>query len=90
MTARSIRYAVISGGLRVSAHVAGVAGSKQDVIVRRGAREDAAVGLWAGVEIIDDPYTGSGKGERELTAVLLAAFKVTRPAGFARIQVQHA
>ena len=80
----------ISGGLRVSAHVAAVAASKQDVVVRKGSREDAAVGMWAGVEIIDDPYSGSGKGERELTAVLLAAFKVTRPAGFRRIQVQHA
>ena len=80
----------ISGGLRVSAHVAAVANSKQDVIVRRGAREDAVVGMWQGVEIIDDPYTGSGKGERELTAVLLAAFKVTRTDGWSRQQVQHA
>ena len=44
----------ISGGLRVSAHVAAVAGNKQDAIVRRGAREDAAVGLWQGVDITDE------------------------------------
>ena len=80
----------ISGGVRVSAHIAAAAANKQDVIVRRGGREDAAIGLWQGVEIIDDPYTGSGKGERELTAVMLAAHKVTRADGFARIQTQHA
>lgn len=76
-------------GTKVSPHIAAVASSKQDTIIRRGGRDDMAVGLWADVEIIDDPYTGSGKGERELTAVLLAAFKVTRAAGFARVQVQH-
>jgi len=79
----------IAGGLEVSAHIPAVAAHKQDAIVRLGGREDAVIGAWQGVEIIDDPYSGSGKGERELTAVMLAAFKVTRPAGFKRIQTQH-
>ena len=80
----------IAGGLKVSAHVPAVANKLQDAIVRRGMREDAAVGIWQGVEIIDDPYTGSGAGERELTAVALAAFKVTRGDGFARVSCRHA
>ena len=81
----------MSGGLRVSAHIPGVSGSKQDVIVRRGMRRDAVVGLWAtGVQLILDEVTGSKKGEITVTAVQLAAFKVLRVAAFSRLQTQHA
>ena len=80
----------VSGGLRVSAHIAAASGNKQDVLVRRGTNDDAHVGLWPGVQIIDDQVTAASKGEVNLTAVLLAAWKVTRAAGFARIQAQHA
>ena len=79
----------VSGGLRVSPHIAAVSGNKQDVVIRKGARDDAHVGLWPGIAIIDDQVTAAAKGEITLTAVLLAAWKVTRPAGFARVQSQH-
>ena len=77
----------ITGGLRVSPNIAAASGNKQDVIVRKGLRDDVHVGLWPGVEIIDDQLTKAATGEVVLTAVLLAAWKVTRAAGFARIQV---
>ena len=81
----------MSGGLRVSAHIPAVSGNKQDVIVRRGMRRDAVVGLWAsGVTLILDEVTGSKKGEITVTAVQLAAFKVIRTGAFARLQTQHA
>ena len=79
----------ISGGLKVSPHIAGVASHKQDVIVRKGTLADAAIGLWRGMSLIDDPFSKSSKGEHMLTGVLLAAFKITRTSGFARVQVQH-
>ena len=77
--------------VRVSPHVAAApANNRADVIVRRGLRDDAVVPLWQGVEIIEDPYgVNLGKGEVEITAVLLAAFKVTRPAAFIRQQTDH-
>ena len=80
----------ISGGVRISAHVAAVAGNKQDVIVQRGSGDDAVAALWQGVTLIPDEITGAKTGKICLTAVLLAAFKVTRTDGFSRIEVQHA
>ena len=80
----------ISGGLRVSPHIAAVAVSKQDAIVRRGMRADAVAPTWEGLTLIPDEITKAGTGEIVITAVLLAAFKVVRAAGFARIQTQHA
>ena len=79
----------VSGGLRVSPNIAAVASHKQDAIVRRGLRDDAHVGIWPGVAVIDDQVTAVSKGEINLTAMLLAAWKVSRPAGFARVQSQH-
>ena len=78
----------VSGGVRVSAHIEAVASQKQDAIVRRGAMKDAVVGLWPAVSLLDDPYTKASTGEVVLTAVLMAAFKVTRTDGFARISNQ--
>ena len=80
----------ISGGLKVSAHIAAVASSKQDAIIRRGARQDAVVALWPSVSLIRDEITSAAKGEVKLTAVLLAAMKVTRATGFGQIETQHA
>ena len=77
----------ISGGLRVSPNIAAASGNKQDVLVRKGLRDDVHVGLWPGVEIIDDQVTKAATGEVVLTGVLLAAWKVTRAAAFARIQI---
>ena len=80
----------ISGGVRISAHVAAVNANKQDVIVRRGSGDDAVAALWAGVTLIPDEVTAAKTGKIILTAVLMAAFKVTRTDGFARQQMQHA
>ena len=80
----------ISGGVRVSAHIAAVAANKQDAIVRRGLRRDAVAPMWQGVTIIPDEITKAKTGEIVLTAVMMAAFKVLRTDGFARVQTQHA
>ena len=80
----------ISGGVRVSAHVAAVVANKQNVIVRRGMRMDAVAPMWRGVTLINDEVTKASTGEIVVTAVLLAAFKVTRAAGFALVATKHA
>ena len=80
----------ISGGVRVSPHVAATAASKQDALVRRGSRMDAVAPLWQGVQLIIDDVTKASTGEVVVTGILLAAFKVIRVGGFARIQAQHA
>ena len=79
----------VSGGVRISAHVAPVSGTKQDVIVRRGSSEDAVVALWPSVALIPDEITGAKTGKIVLTGVLLAAFSVLRTDGFARVQLKH-
>ena len=79
----------ISGGVKVSPHIAAVAASKQDVYVRKGMHPDFALGMWRGVTLLVDPYSGSKKGEVRVTGTLLAAFKTVRVAGFAVVQSQH-
>ena len=44
--------------------------------------------LWQGVTLIPDEITKAKTGELVITAVLLAAFKIIRTDGFARIQSQ--
>ena len=80
----------LSGGLRVSPHIAAVASNKQDAIIRRGMRRDMVCPLWRGVTIIFDEVTKASSGEIVLTAILQFAKKVIRPAGFARVETQHA
>ena len=79
----------ISGGLKVSAHIAATAIHKRDVLVRKGSRPDAVAPIWRGVSLIPDEVTKAKSGEIVVTAVMLAAYKVTRTSGFARVQVQH-
>ena len=43
------RLMTIGGGVRVSAHVPAVTSTKQQTIVRLGARRDMVAGLWQGV-----------------------------------------
>lgn len=72
-------------------HIPAVAANKQDVLVAKGVGRRNAVGpIWRGVEILVDPYTGAGKGEVEIVGTLFAAFSVSRAAGFAREESQHA
>ena len=78
----------MGGGVRVSAHIAAAASSKQDVIVRRGTRRDMVAPMWEGVTLIPDEVTKAGTGEIVITAVALSARKVIRTDGFARIEAQ--
>ena len=84
------RLMTITGGVRVSAHVAAVASTKQQTIVRLGARRDAVAGLWQGVTIIPDEVTRAKQGEIVITAVLLAAVKILRAGGFYKAEVKVA
>ena len=83
----------VSGGVKISAHIDDVAtapANRQDVIVRRGARQDAVIALWNGATAIFDEISGSGTGEIELTILQQVAFKVIRTDGFARVQIRTA
>ena len=73
--------------VRVSAHVPAVASTKQNNVIRLGMRSDYVQPMWMGVTIIVDEVTGSGKGEIEVTAVLLTNTKILRAAGFYKQQV---
>ena len=59
------------------------------MIIRRGTRQDGVVALWDGPVAIMDEISGSGTGELEVTILQQVAWKITRPAGFARVQVRH-
>ena len=74
--------------VRVSANIPDVASTKQNNVVRLGSRNDYVQPLWSGVTIIVDEVTGSGKGEIEVTAVLLTNTKILRQSGFHKQQAQ--
>ena len=75
-----------TGGVRVSPHVPVADQNKQNAVVRLGSRRDMVQPVWAGVTIIVDEVTLSGKGEIEITAVLLMNTKILRVAGFHKQQ----
>ena len=74
--------------VRVSANIPDVASTKQNNVIRLGMRSDYVQPLWNGVTIIVDEVTGSGKGEIEVTAVLLTNTKILRSNGFYKQQAQ--
>ena len=84
------RLMTIGGGVRVSPHVAAVASTKQQTIVRLGARRDAVAGIWQGVTVIPDEVTRAKQGEIVITAVMLAAVKILRAGGFYKAEVKVA
>ena len=84
------RLMTVTGGVRVSAHVAAVASTKQQTIVRLGARRDMVAALWQGITIIPDEVTRAKQGEIVITAVLLAGIKILRSAGFRKQEVKVA
>ena len=84
------RLMTIASGVRVSAHIPAVASTKQQTIVRLGARRDSVAGLWQGVTIIPDEVTRAKQGEIVITAVLLAAVKILRAGGFYKAEVKVA
>ena len=84
------RLMTIGGAVRVSPHIAAVAATKQQTIVRLGARRDAVAGIWQGVTIIPDEVTRAKQGEIVITAVMLAAVKILRAGGFYKAEVKVA
>ena len=82
----------ITGGVRVCAHLANATGTpkKQNVIVRRGLRAELVNPIWEGVQVVVDEITGVSTGAIKITAILLAAWKVTRDSGFKVLKSQHA
>ena len=85
------RLTEITGGVRVSAHVPAVSGNKQNVLIRLGMRQDMVAPVWgSGVVLIPDEITLAGKGQINLTAVMLHAVKILRSGGFYKQQSKHA
>ena len=84
------RLTEITAGVRVSAHVPNVSSNKQNVLIRLGNRRDMVAPVWGGVTLIPDEITLAGKGQIQLTAVLLHAVKLLRAGGFYKQQSQHA
>ena len=84
------RLTEITGGVRVSAHVPNVSSNKQNVLIRLGNRRDMVAPVWGAVTLIPDEITLAGKGQIQLTAVLLHAVKLLRSGGFYKQQSQHA
>ena len=76
------------GGVKVSAHVPAVSGTKQNAIVRLGMRRDMVAPIWENVALIPDEITLVKKGQIQITAIMLHAVKVLRSAGFHKQQVQ--
>ena len=80
----------ISGGVRVSAHVPDVSGSKQEGIIRRGMNRDMVAPIWEGLTIIGDETSKAAQGQIIVTAVMLHAVKILRTDGFYKQETQHA
>ena len=79
-----------SNELRISPHVTAIASSKQNAIVRRGTRQDSALPVWQGVQLISDDVTLASTGVIKITALLSYNFSVTRKAGWVKTQLQTA
>ena len=84
------RLMTIGGGIKVSPHVPAVSNTKQQTIVRLGARRDAVAGIWSGISLIPDEITRAKQGEIVVTAVMLAAVKILRADGFYRAEIKVA
>ena len=64
----------VYGGVRASRRIADPANDIQQAVVRRtnpGGDSVAVVPMWQGIQFISDPYSGAGKGEIVVTALLL-------------------
>ncbi len=75
--------------LRVSTRVPDKAASGQKGVALLGAQgQSVVVPIWSGVELIVDPYTQAGKGQRVVTAVTLVAEPFI-PHGTAQVKEVH-
>ena len=84
------RLMTIGGGIKVSPHVKAVASTKQQTIVRLGARRDMVSAIWSGITIIPDEVTRAKEGEIVITAVMLSATKILRAGGFYKAEIKVA
>ena len=78
----------VTSGVKVSAHVPGVASKKQLAVIRLGSRRDMVSPVWEGVTLIPDEITKAGMGQIVVTAVMLYAVKILRQDGFYKQQLQ--
>ena len=75
----------MSGGLRVSAHMAAPDADVQEGIAARAWMATHSVApIWEGVTLIPDEITKASSGEIVLTAVMLYGFALLRQDGFNR------
>ena len=81
------RLMELTGGVRVSAHVPAVSGSKQNAVIRRGRNRDMVAPIWEGVTLIPDEVTKAADGQIVITAVMLHAVKILRSGGFYKQEV---
>ena len=80
-----------TGGVRVSAHVPGVAAHKQNAVIRLGSADRAVLQvMWDGISLIPDEISKVKTGEVAITAILLVATKILRADSFYKQQCQHA
>ena len=76
------------GGVKVSAHVPAVSGTKQNAIIRLGMRRDMVAPIWENVALVPDEVTLIKKGQIQITAIMLHAIKIIRVGGWYKQQVQ--
>ena len=74
--------------VKVSAHVPGLSGTKQNTIIRLGMRKDCVSPIWQGIQLVPDEITKAAKGEIVITAIMLHAVKILRADGFYKQQVK--
>lgn len=76
-----------TGGVRMSDRIPAVSSDVQSAVVRIGTESGAAVsGVYGGVQLIRDQYTGAGKGEVTVTALqLLSDLHVLRSGAFKEV-----
>lgn len=69
-----------TGGFRVSANIPPVKAKKQDLLLYKSGRGSgsAVAPVWAGFELIRDPYTAAASGQVAITALMLWNFAILR------------
>ena len=83
------RVRELSGGVRASAHVPGVAAKRQGAVAARATGLIHMVQpVWEGPTAVVDPYTRADQGEIVITLVALYAQSLVRAAGFDRLLFQ--
>ena len=84
------KIAQVSGGIRVSPHIAAYTGNHQDgFVVKMGAAPNAAMALFGGgVRILEDPYTRAAQGERRFYGQLYGDFAVLRVDAYDRFAIR--